>query len=128
MSCLCFCFKDILQVDLDHVKDHWNTHYIQKSRHDTVPGRPDELFYLPENSGFEDFRCPITEQQLDDMAVYCTTDEEENIFLVRIFPYLCAFKTFFYALESLNLHRPTNWREALTLFQRLMQVSPYHFT
>ena len=113
MSCLWFCFKDILQADLDHVRDHWNTHYIQKSRHDTVPGRPDELFYLPENSGFEDFRCPITEQQLDDMAVYCTTDEEENIFL----------EYFNYALESLSLNRPTNWREALTLFQRLMQVS-----
>lgn len=113
MSCLWFCFKDILQADLDHVRDHWNTHYIRKSRHNTVPGRSDELFYLPENSGFEDFRCSITEQQLDDMAVYCTTDEEENIFL----------EYFNYALESLNLHRPTNWREALTLFQRLMQVS-----
>ena len=59
------------------------------------------------------YRRPITEQQLDDMAVYCTTDEEENIFL----------EYFNYALESLNLHRPTNWREALTLFQRFMQVS-----
>ena len=98
MSCLWFCLKDILQADLDHVRDHWNTHYIQKSRHDTVPGRPDELFYLPENIGFEDFRCPITEQQLD---------EEGNIFL----------EYFNYALESFNLHCATNWREALTLFQ-----------
>ena len=43
MSCLWFCFKDILRADLDHVRDHWNTYYIRKSRHDTVPGRPDEL-------------------------------------------------------------------------------------
>ena len=69
MICLWFCFKDILQADLDHVRDHWNTHYIRKSRHDTIPGRPDELFYLPENGGFEDFKCPVTEQLLDDMAV-----------------------------------------------------------
>lgn len=48
MTCLWFCFKDILQADLDHVRDHWNTHYIRKSRHDTIPGRPDELFFLPE--------------------------------------------------------------------------------
>ncbi|PFX22781.1 hypothetical protein AWC38_SpisGene12690 [Stylophora pistillata] len=84
--------RDILQADLDHVRDHWNTHYIRKSRHNTVPGRPDELLYIPENSGFKDFRCPITKQQLDDMAVCCTTDEEENIFL--------EYSN--YGLESLN--------------------------
>ena len=85
------------------MRDHWNTYYIRKSRQDTVPGRPDELFYLPKNSGFEDFRCSITEQRLDDMAVYCTTDEIENIF------------------RSILIMRwsPTSWREALTLFQRL---------
>lgn len=53
MSYLQFCFKDILQTDLDSVRDHWNTHYIRKSLHDTVPGRPDKLFYPPENSGFQ---------------------------------------------------------------------------
>ena len=107
MSCLWSSFKDILQADLDHVRDHWNTYYIRRSHHDTVLGRPGELFHLPENSGFEDFICPFTGQQLDDMAVYCTTDEEENIFL----------KYFNYALESLYLHHLTVWREALTLFQ-----------
>ena len=113
MTCLWFCFKDILQADLDHVRDHWNTHYIRKSRHDTIPARPDELFYLPENGGFEDFKCPVTEQLLDDMAVYCGSVEDENIFL----------EYFNYVLENLNLHHPTNWREALALFQRLMQVA-----
>ena len=79
-------------MDLDHVRGHWNSHYLRKSHHDTVPGRPHS------NSGFEDFRCPITKQQFDDIAVYCTTDEEENIFE----------EYFNYALESLNLHHPTN--------------------
>ena len=41
----------------------------------------DDLFYLPENSGFEDFKCPITQQQLDNMAVYFATVEDENLFL-----------------------------------------------
>ena len=113
MQCLWFCFKDILQADLDHVRDHWNTHYIRKSRHDTIPGRPDELFYLPENSGFEDFKCLVTDQQLDDMAVYCAVANDENIFT----------EYFNYVLESLNLHPPANWREALALFQHLMQIA-----
>ena len=90
-----------------------NTHYIRKSRHDTIPGRPDELFYLPENGGFEDFKCPVTEQLLEDMAVYCGSVEDENIFL----------EYFNYVSENLNLHHPTNWREALALFQQLMQVA-----
>ena len=65
----------------------------------------DELFYmyLPENSGFEDFKCPITQQQLDNMAVCCATVEDENLFL----------EYFSYVLESLNLHHPTDWREAI---------------
>ena len=41
--------------------------------------------------------------QNKNLAVYCTTDEEENIFL----------EYFNYVLESLNLQRPPNWRKAL---------------
>jgi len=100
-----------LQADL--IRDHWNTHYIRKSRHDTIPGRPDDLFHLPENSGFEDFKCLVTDQQLDDMAVYCAVADDENIFT----------KYFNYELESLNLHPPAKWREALALFQHLMQIA-----
>ncbi|PFX34815.1 RNA-directed DNA polymerase from mobile element jockey [Stylophora pistillata] len=48
MECLWFCFSNVVQQDLDTVKDHWNTHYIRGSNHDTVKGKPDELFYLPE--------------------------------------------------------------------------------
>ncbi|KAL9967288.1 hypothetical protein ACROYT_G025485 [Oculina patagonica] len=31
------------------VKEHWNSHYIRKSHHDIVKGRPNELFNLPSN-------------------------------------------------------------------------------
>ena len=55
---------------VDLAIDHWNTHYIQKSRYDTVPDRPDELSYLPENSGFDDFRCPITEQLYNFITLF----------------------------------------------------------
>ena len=47
-ECLWFCFAELIQQDLDFVKIHWNTHYIHQSRHDTVPGKPDELYFLPE--------------------------------------------------------------------------------
>ena len=49
-------FFKLTQKDVDMVKQHWNTHYIRKSRHDTVSGRPDELFFIPESHGGIDGR------------------------------------------------------------------------
>ena len=54
MECLWFCFSSLLQLDLDKVKDHWNSHYIRKSRYDTVSGLPDILYFLPEYNGKQD--------------------------------------------------------------------------
>ena len=41
---LWYCFSAMLQADCNAVKEHWNTHYIRRSRHNTVKGRPDSLF------------------------------------------------------------------------------------
>ena len=113
MRCLLFCFKDVLQTDLDSVKNHWNTHYIRKSRHDTIPGRPAELYYLPENNGFQDFKFAVTAQQLDDMGVYCEMPDEDNIY----------DEYFNYVVEIQDLQPPTKWRQALLLFENLMYVA-----
>ena len=43
---LWYCFTKALQKELDSVKEQWNTHRIRESRNDTVPGRPDSLFFL----------------------------------------------------------------------------------
>ena len=43
-DCLWFCFAELLQEDLDAVKEHWNTHRIRKSRNGTIPGVPDVLY------------------------------------------------------------------------------------
>lgn len=51
MECLWYCFSALLQEDLNAVLDHWNAHKIRKSRHGTVSGRPDSLFFLPEHHG-----------------------------------------------------------------------------
>ena len=40
MACLCFSFSQLLQDDLDN-----------DISHDTISGRPDELFFLPELHG-----------------------------------------------------------------------------
>ena len=35
----------------DEVKEHWNNHQICKSLHNIVNGRPDSLYFLPEQHG-----------------------------------------------------------------------------
>lgn len=54
MKCLWFGFSKLLQNVLNEVKEHWITHRIRKSRHDTVSSRPDSLYYLPELHGVGD--------------------------------------------------------------------------
>ena len=36
MECLWFCFSGLLQTVLNEFKEHWNTHYIRTSWHDTI--------------------------------------------------------------------------------------------
>ena len=73
MECLWFCFSGLIQQDVDRVKEHWNSHYIRGSRYDTVKGRPNELFYLPELHNTEDFLAPVSAQQCDYISVTMNT-------------------------------------------------------
>ena len=114
MECLWFCFKNILQADLDSVKDNWNSHYIRASRYDTIPGRPNELYYLPENSGHQDYKCAVSEEDFNDMSEYCgESPDDDNIFS----------EYFRYVVEIRNLVPPSSWRDALLLYNNLMHFA-----
>ena len=113
MECLWFCFKNIVQADLDSVKDNWNSHYIRGSRYDTIPGRPNELHYLPENSGHQDYKCAVSEEDLNDMGDYCQSPDHDSIFS----------EYFRYVVEIHNLVQPSNWRDALLLYNNLMHFA-----
>ena len=78
--CLWFCFADLIQQDLDFVKIHWNTHYNHQSRHDTVPGKPDELYFLPENFGVLDLLQPVSPGKLDEARMKCKTTDSKNAY------------------------------------------------
>lgn len=61
--CIGFCFAELIELiqhDADFVKFHWNTRYIQHSRHETVPGKPEELYYPPENFGAWNHLHPVS--------------------------------------------------------------------
>ena len=70
----CYTFSPLLQYELDKAKLQWNTDYIRRTRHDTIPRRPDELFFLPELSGGQNQGTHISDSEID--SAY---SEEENL-------------------------------------------------
>lgn len=112
-ECLWYCFHQLLQEDLSSVQLHWNSHYIRKSRFDTISGRPDELYFLPECSGGRNYIKSVTDEQFDDMSQYCHEYNEDNLYQ----------EYFGEIFEQLHLGEPTNWRECLDLYNRLCQIA-----
>ena len=114
MECLWFCFSSLIQRDLDTVKDHWNTHLIRRSRHETVSGRPDELFYLPELHSAQDFKHPVSEEQCHYVLEnYVDSGECHNDFQ----------EYFNYVVDTAELTPPDDWREALDLYNQLIEFA-----
>jgi hypothetical protein len=102
-----------LQEDLNSIKQHWNSHYIRKSRFDTVSGRPDELYFLPECSGATDYIRPVDDANFKDMSEYCHDYEESNI-----------FQEYFQTVrEELGLPFPTNWRAVIDMYNNRCEIA-----
>ena len=99
---------------LDSVKGNWNTHFIRRSRHETVSGRPDELFYLPELRSSQDYKKLVTEEQCQYVLEnYLDADESDNDYN----------EYFQYVVDTAGLTSPDNWREALDLYNRLIEIA-----
>jgi hypothetical protein len=112
-ECLWFCFNEILQQDLDFFRVHWNTHYIRQSRHDTIAGKPDKLFFLPETFGGEDQMQPVTDAQLEVVASHCEEPIVDN-----------DYQSYFnYVVDLQQLAKPRNWKECLNLFEHLLNYN-----
>lgn len=118
MGCLWFCFSQLLQQELDDVSVHWNSHYIRKSRHDTVAGRPNELFYLPECRQTRSYLQPVEEDRIADMSNYCHDYEEVS-----------NYQEYFNTILTLgNFQHPTNWEEGLELYRQLLTIAVSWYT
>ena len=52
---------------MDEAVCTWDNHFIRRSRHETVPGRPNVLYMLPEMHGTRDFICEVRQQD----AIQC---------------------------------------------------------
>ncbi len=107
-------FSDVIQNDLDYVKEQWNTHRIRDSKHDTIPGIPDELFYFPEKKGGAENCLSISAEQIQFVQENLLEfDEDENIMQED-------FKSIF---ENSGSEQPRNWEEAEQLYFTLIAIA-----
>ena len=109
-----YCFAQILQADFDIVKQHWNSHRIRKSIFNTVSGRPDSPFLLPEHHGtIGNLLLRVSQPEIDYTAEHIVQsndfDEYEDYFN--------------YARNALGLDMPHDWQEADSLYRRLLTVA-----
>ena len=95
---LWYCFSGVLQKDLDLVREPWNTHRIRDSKHDTLPGRPDELFLLSECSGgIDGLLFPVSTDEVRYVSDNLLQSEAElNEFEGTIFHNFSPIPDYFY--------------------------------
>ena len=112
---LWYCFSDLLQKDLDFVKNHWNSHHIRRSRYDTVSRRPDVLFNLPHRSGGEESKILVNAEKLSYVKENVLTDDDdaENVY-TSYFDYVCY---------ECQLNLPSNYQEGIILFEKLIDYA-----
>ena len=116
LECLWFCFAKVIKAYLDKVKDHWNSYHIGHSRHDTVSGVPDVLFFLPEYSVATDRLISVEQAQVDEMD----NEEMDNGQLPQHMEEYAEY--FEYVMANKNC--PTNVKEAFDLFQYFTHLQP----
>lgn len=113
---LWFCFADILQDDLDKVKDYWNSHRIRKSKHATVSGVPDMMYFLPEEFGAIDCLFPVSDKlrEMENKLQEMSGEDETDPVWEEYFQYV---------MERNSLSHPTSIFEAGKLFEKLVRFA-----
>lgn len=113
-ECLWFCFQGVLQDSLNKMKEYWNTHYIRSSRHETIPGVPDILYYLPERSGGMNCLVPVNNDKIVEMELQHQGEEaeDENTLYQEYFHYV---------MDVEGIQYPNSPDDAVILFNYLIE-------
>jgi hypothetical protein len=114
-ECIWVCFAGVLQTGLYEVKNSWNTHYIRKSRFDTVAGRPNSLYSIPEfHGGIGNLIVPVSSAEMD--YAYNHLIDRSN--QVTNYSEYCQ-----YVMNGLSLDTPQGWREAYSLYMTITHIA-----
>ena len=109
-ECIWYTFSGLIQQELDDILEHWNTHRIRKSRHNTVAGRPDVIFFDPESYGGSDMKVQVEIRQMNQAIENINEPDEDNDYT----------EYFDYVMRELSLDSPTSWEVALELYRNLL--------
>ena len=94
--------------------------YLALTRYDTIPGKPDELFFLPELSGGQNQRTNISDPEID--SAYSEEQnfmEDATVVMSDVDEELVEY--FEYVVQEENLsYPPTNWKEGRELFIHIL--------
>ena len=115
---LWFCFAELIQGDLDKVKDYWNSHRIRKSKYALIAGVPDMMYFLPEEFGRSDCLFQVSTEKVMEMENMLQQRIEENDETDPIFE-----EYFQYVMENNGLQHPTTALEAGILFEKLLSFA-----
>ena len=105
-ECLWYVFSPIIQNELDNVVEHWNTHYIRKSRTNELGGRPYSLFHLPSNYGANDMSLDVPEAQVN----YVNAEIIHNVYDNEYTEY------FDYVIQHESFPNTLDWNQALRIY------------
>ena len=67
-----------LQDQLDSTLKQWNSHHIRRSQNYTISGVPNEMYYLPENFGYEQRGLFISDEHVNNILRQKNFYEEAN--------------------------------------------------
>lgn len=115
-ECMWFSFSCVLQRDLDSAREHWNSHLIRRSCHETISGRPDALYDLPTQFGGQDgLLTPVqpTDMEAARQLVFAEAEPSDSD-EVRYFKHV---------MRREGLHMPDTWRDAEELCLLLIMRS-----
>ena len=114
-ECAWFCFAGVLQKELDEIKMSWNTHYIRKSRFETVAGRPNSLYSIPEyHGGISNLIVPVSPADMD----YAYNHLIDRSTQASDYSNYCQ-----YVMNGLGLDIPQGWREAYILYMAITHLA-----
>jgi len=118
-ECVWFVFSVFLQKQLDEVRYERNTHYIRKSKNNTVRGIPDVNFFSP-SDGFQDQQIEI---QDDDMAQLLNQrnilEEARTLEIQNMEEDLNEYFEYVVASEGLPFP-PSDWAQAKNVFRTII--------
>ena len=76
VECLRYYFMARLKFELTRIRTEWNSHRIQANkRYGLVPGKPDKLYFLPQDVGVTSFEKQYVEEDLVKIADELEHDE-----------------------------------------------------